>query len=217
MSLAREITCKMCGMKFMDVFYECPNCGKKRDADLLIMQNELTKPMEMISAANVSIEKFPLDISSAMDLQKQGSYLYANRDYIRFFNLTNMGTLLAGAKPTLYADFALQWYKTLACAGDVQDAVILLLKVTQRCIFNEGRFSPAHLHSFTLICCLAGHGKRNLLEYLKKLSGNPNYVLPKINIQIEPYEWAPFIMSTQKSFPDVYDFVVKGTEDLPEI
>ena len=49
------------------------------------------------------------------------------------------------------------------------------------------------------------------------LSGDTNYALPEMNIQIEQNEWIPYITLTKVNYPDVYNFVVNGTAELPEI
>ena len=217
MSLAKSITCKSCGTKFMDVFYTCPNCRKERDPDVVIIQNEMVNPITIALKSEILTTTVPLPIDTAIELHDQGKYLYATREYIRLFSVLNIGYHLTGQSPIIYDNFALKWYKSLVCTGDFQNALILLLYLNTKCIAKMGRFAPSHLHSLALICCIEKLGTRTLLDYMKELSGDPAFVLPKTTLSLQSGELLSFIEITRRSFPDVYDFVVSAKEELPKI
>ena len=159
----------------------------------------------------VLASEYPGDMAEAIQLKRDGRYLEASKLYAQ--------ELLR--KGELYFDFGYWWFKVLACAGDIQDALSLLLFLRtnldeddkQR---NWNYLAMPYLSSFVksngIYMCIEGINGYSLTKYISALSGDPLFELSEseINVPLRQGNYSVYI-DMLRNIPGVYQAVI---EDL---
>ena len=182
MSYMKEIfdgVCKRCGNQIFSSSgsdYVCMSCGMKHSLEYLMLISDCDEILEHIYYyGKISLERCPHDVQKAVELKRAGKYASAQNVYINLYKQTGI----------LYADMALWWYKVLVSAGALDRALTLLSFTLKPLRSIRHAYPPEQiLHFYELIYRIEGIGGADLEEYVKSVSGNPNYVFDKDKIDV---------------------------------
>lgn len=178
----------------------------KYDSDFKITQELIEKNFKEAYKQiqwdnNVSLEPCPFYFNNAVTLKRNGLYADANALYTSLYKQHRI----------LNSDFALAWYKTLCCAGNLREAWMLLAYVNDKCDLmktEQGHQIVIHMARFSF--AVEGVGKVSIEEYIKGLSGNPSFSITKdeCNIPIEKGIFNEYIELIKKEHPNLYMAIV---------
>lgn len=171
--------CARCGNQFISCsnnLYVCMSCGMKHSIEYLMLNADYDEILEHLHYhGKVSLEKCPYDVQNAVELKRKGNYVGAQKIYIDIYKKTGI----------LYVDMALWWYKVLVSAGSLARALNLLSYTLRPLRATASAYPPEQiLHFYELVYRIEGIGRTNVEEYIKSISGNPDYIFDKDKIDV---------------------------------
>lgn len=148
-------------------------------------------------------------IESATILKRQGDYMSSFMKYMELYNK--------------YGKLSLSWvrgaFKTLACAGAVIDAYDILMACTNYFIYSSNALVlQLRVHQVSIVLCLlgylgiVGYEQFSLKKYLADLSGNPAYVIPRIDGELNDVTIKVALLSHMNMYNRQYPNLVKMAE-----
>ena len=145
-------------------------------SDLEEIRTTFRETFERVRDKVVSEIEVPTDLFyQAQNLKRNGRYRESNRLYCDII-------LEQGYLSTVCA---VAWYKTLACSGDIEDALYLAHHVINSDV-SDKHVANLAMHFNRLIFCIEGVYNHNPIEYLRKISGNPSgYALEEKDLNVE--------------------------------
>ena len=163
-----------------------------------IIEQEFEEAFNIVLRGSISGESCPFDYDIAVDFKRMGDYVTSNREYIRFLK----------EYPKVYAEMCIGWYKTLACSGDLNDALEILSAIFDRCK-NLSNYHQAALmqHFYSLVFCIECVEGSNIFKYLSSISGNPNYMIKEgvFNIKLKSGKFAGLVNDIKTNSPGLYN------------
>ena len=148
-------------------------------------------------------------INDATALKRRGDYVGSFLKYVQLYNE--------------YGKLSLVWvrgaFKTLACAGAVIDAYDLLMACTNSLMRSSDELVlQLRVHQVSIVLCLlgylgvGGYEQFSLKKYLADLSGNPAYVIPGIDGELNDVTIKVALLSHMNMYNRQYPNLVKMAE-----
>lgn len=143
--------------------YEKGGC-KEEKTDIDVIEQEFNETFNKVKDNVVSEIEVSTDLFyEAQNLKRGGRYKESNELYCKI--ILDEGYLSTAC--------AVAWFKTLACSGDIVDALRLAQHVVTSDI-SDKHVANLCTHFYRLIFCIEGVYRHTPIEYLRKISGNPS-------------------------------------------
>lgn len=164
----QESTCRKGGVK------RPQNNEHSAMLPLACIKKEFAEAYEKVLAMNPRVTNEPISTDAAVEMKRQGRYIESNRMYAQYVMKHKLLT------PML----AMAWYKTLASAGDITDALKIVDYLASRNPPMCYATNMLQMHAQGLRELIAGGNFDEIRDYLASISGNPHYQIARESIDI---------------------------------
>ena len=153
------------------------------------IKKEFSEALDKIQRLGLPAVDAPITIGEAVDLKRKGKYRESSKFYADYVLTNRIFT------PML----AMSWYKTLASAGDLSDALKIVDYLDSLQPPSCYATNMLNQHKEGLLELINNKDYSALVSYLSSISGNPNYQIAREDIDLfsESGEYWPSSMIAQ--------------------